>query len=280
MLMSSGVYRPRLLDERIVLPKMFNPRPKEPAAAAAAAVQRRGVLPRIESLPIMKNSYMPSSASKKQQRRHRKSASGKIYRKKDKEAEEEGGGGARSKNLPSPSAIETTEDCSHVTIESTTSSGASGPEMDRNRLTESPVNRSGVHIVIDGGSDAETDLFPVTEAENDNSSPPNIVGPRHDSTDTDPLDQNVRPSHSTRVDNGTEPANGATSGFSHGFTEPCQDVESNVGSSDCIVAGMFPITNLEPEASHGSTLGSKPNCKSSTNHAEAPGSCKSSRSGF
>lgn len=221
----------------------------------------------------MKNSYMSASASKKQQRRHRKSASGKICRKNEEEAERAG-----SKNLSSSTAIEMTEDGSHVTIESTTSSGASGPELDLGRLTESPVNSSGVHIVIDRGSDAEADVFPVTEAEKGCSSPPNIVGHRPSSTDTSP-DHKVGSCQSTGPGNGTGPANGPVPGFSRDFSESDPGIESGVGSGNDTIASLFPITSLEPEASYSSTLGSDPSHKSAPKQAEVPESCKSSSPG-
>lgn len=155
MLMSSGVYRPRLLDDRFILPKLLNPRTKGPSPQ-----RRSGVLPRIESLPIMRNNSATSSAAKKQ-RRNRKSMPGKIGSKNGN------GGGMAATDMTT--TVEANEECSHVTIESTTSSCASGPEVeqlndgggetkevDEDEWMESPINTSGIQIVIDGVSDDES----------------------------------------------------------------------------------------------------------------------------
>lgn len=151
--MSSGVYRPRLHDDGLaMLPDeddYCNPLPCKDVK------KHRTVPPRIESLPnIQGGPSTPGAATSK-----RKAYSTKSYRKHI----------AKNRNAVNEATAEesTTSSCSSTGDVGQVTYDAIRVPVQVGRLqtpSSSPINSSGVRIVIDMGSDTEPDTVAMDES--------------------------------------------------------------------------------------------------------------------
>lgn len=174
MLMSSGIYRPRFFEEGLLLPKVFGPKTAKEAAqqqqqqkqqpisgdAAAAAVQR------TETGHSLTQNSSSSSSLRGKQRKMAFAKSGRkqltegglisdgvveAYHQPVIEAAEDGGAGQRESSPEGSSNRVSTPTNTNAVQTTAAAAAADCPQV------SSPVNSSGVHILIDLSSDVECD---------------------------------------------------------------------------------------------------------------------------